>query len=187
MKERKDTINKIMGEILEDMTKASRDKIERYSVPEEDMEDEDETQTLEEARERGDWLFIFEAARETHLMPGIADDPVLIYERQEQEKEVLSKLKHTYGDFNKWITLFEDQITTCETVGVELSEEAKMLDLYRYSRLLDHSLGHLSYMTCCIPPSGLVDRVATVGSAPDACHSPNYNKWFAALLGGPVS
>ena len=37
---------------------ASRDKIEKYSVPEEDMEDEDETQTLEEARERGDWLFI---------------------------------------------------------------------------------------------------------------------------------
>ena len=106
MKERKDTINKIMGEILEDMTKASRDKIEKYSVPVEDMEDEEETQTLEEARERGDWLFIFEAARETHLMPGITDDPVLIYERQEQEKEVLSRLKHTYGDFNKWITLF---------------------------------------------------------------------------------
>ena len=76
LKERKDTINKIMGEILEDVTKASRDKIEKYSVPEEDMEDGDETQTLEEARERGDWLFIFEAARETHLMPGITDDPV---------------------------------------------------------------------------------------------------------------
>ena len=29
--------------------------------------------------------------------------------------------KHTYGGFNKWITLFEDQqITTCETVGVVL-------------------------------------------------------------------
>ena len=29
------------------------------------VEDEDETQSLEEARERGDWLFIFEAARVT--------------------------------------------------------------------------------------------------------------------------
>ena len=63
----------------------------------------------------------------------------------------------------------------------------EMLDLYRYSRLWDRSSDHLSYLTCCSPPSGLVDRVATVGSAPDACHSPNYNKWFAALLGGPVS
>ena len=46
LKERKDTINKSMGEILEDMMKASRDKIEKYSFPVEDMDDEQETQTL---------------------------------------------------------------------------------------------------------------------------------------------
>ena len=46
LKERKDNIN-----INKDMTKASRDKIEKYSVPVEDMEDEEETQTLEETRE----------------------------------------------------------------------------------------------------------------------------------------
>ena len=91
MKERKDTINKIMGEILEDMTKASRDKIEKYSV----LHDEEETQTLEEARERGDWLFIFEAARETHLMPGITDDPVLIYERQDRERDPIKTEAHS--------------------------------------------------------------------------------------------
>ena len=110
------------------------------------MEDKEETQTLEEARERGDWLFIFEAARETHLMPGVTDDPVLIYERQEQEKEVLSRHKHVYRDFDKWITLFEDQITTCETVGVELSEEAKIL--YFMSILNDSIFGEVkaSYM-----------------------------------------
>ena len=43
LKERKDNIN-----INKDMTKASGDKIEKYSVPVEDMEDEEETQTLEE-------------------------------------------------------------------------------------------------------------------------------------------
>ena len=32
LKERKDTINKIMGEILKDMTRASRDKIEKIKV-----------------------------------------------------------------------------------------------------------------------------------------------------------
>ena len=107
------------------MTMASRDNIEKYSVPVEHMEDEEETQTLEEARERGDWLFIFEAARKTHLMPGITDDPVLVYERQELEKETLSRLKHTHENFNKWITLLEDQITTCETVGVEYRRRPK--------------------------------------------------------------
>ena len=137
LKERKDTINKITGKILEDMTKASRDKIEKYSFPIEHMEDEEETQTLE----RGDWLFIFEAARETHLMPGIADDPVLINERQVLEKETLSRLKRTHGDFNKWITLFEDQIFTCETVGVELSEDAKVL--YFMNNLNDTIFGDI--------------------------------------------
>ena len=33
LKERRDTINKITGEILEDMTKTSRDKIEKYMKP----------------------------------------------------------------------------------------------------------------------------------------------------------
>ena len=55
------------------MTKASRDKIEK------DMEGEEKTQTLEETRDN------FEGARETHLMPGITDDPLLISERQEHE------------------------------------------------------------------------------------------------------
>ena len=88
-----------------------------------------EMETLEEARERDDWLFIFEAAKETHLMSGIVDDdPVLLYERQEQEKEHLTKMKHTHGDFNAWINRFEDQITICEQYGVELSEEAKILN-----------------------------------------------------------
>ena len=98
------------------------------------MEDKEETQTLEEA------------ARETHLMPGVTDDPVLIYERQEQEKEVLSRHKHLYRDLDKWLTLFEDQITTCETVGVELSEEAKIL--YFMSILNDSIFGEVkaSYM-----------------------------------------
>ena len=50
-------------------------------------------------------------------------------------------MKHTYGDFNKWITLFEDQITTCETVGVELSEEAKIL--YFMSNLNDSIFGEV--------------------------------------------
>ena len=91
------------------------------------MENEDESQNLEEARERGDWLFIFDAARETHMFQGATTDRVLLYEKQEQEKDYLSKMKHVSGDFNRWITRFEDQIETCETIGVELSEEAKIL------------------------------------------------------------
>ena len=127
LKERGGTINKIMGQILEDMTKASRKRIEKYQVNPDNVENDEESQNLEEARERGDWLFIFEAARETHMFQGATTDRVLLYEKQEQERDYLSKMKHVSGDFNRWITRFEDQIETCETIGVELSEEAKIL------------------------------------------------------------
>ena len=49
------------------MTKASREKIERYMANAENAEAEEETMNLEEARENGDWLFIFVVARGTHL------------------------------------------------------------------------------------------------------------------------
>ena len=67
LKERGDTINKIMGQILEDMTKASRERIEKYQVNPDNVENDEESQNLEEARERGDWLFIFEAVLHIQL------------------------------------------------------------------------------------------------------------------------
>ena len=44
-KERRDTINKVMGEILEDMTKTSRDKMGKCMKSIETAEEEEETQT----------------------------------------------------------------------------------------------------------------------------------------------
>ena len=48
-------------------------------------------------------------------------------------------MKHVSGDFNRWITRFEDQIETCETIGVELSEGAKIL--YFMNNLKDSTFG----------------------------------------------
>ena len=56
-----------MGEILEDMTKSSRDKFEKYMLPLNEAVEADDTINVKEARENGDWLFIFKAAREPHL------------------------------------------------------------------------------------------------------------------------
>ena len=61
---------------------------------------------LEEVRENGDcW-------RPERLIYSME----LIYERQ----------KYVSGDFNRWITRFEDKIETCGTVGVNLSVEARV-------------------------------------------------------------
>ena len=35
-------------------------------------------------------------------------------------------MKHVSGDFNRWITKFKDQVETCETIGLELDEDAKI-------------------------------------------------------------
>ena len=98
LQERLDTIGKLMGDVLEDLTKASLDKIEKYVKP---VAEEPEgapapeprpVTTLEEARQRGDWLFIFEAARETHLDMGAEDDLVLRFEKRKQEEDYLSNV-----------------------------------------------------------------------------------------------
>ena len=138
IKERADTVSKIMGEVLEDMTKTSRERIEKFRR-EPQGEDDEDALTLDEARERGDWLFIFYAARETHIFQGVGEDRILLYEKQEQEKEHLSKMKHVSGDFNRWITRFDDQIETCETIGIDLTEEAKIL--YFMTNLNDSIFG----------------------------------------------
>ena len=80
-------------------------------------------------------FFIFETAKETHMLQGIiTTGRVLMYEKQEQEKEYLSKIQ---DEAHRWITRFEleDQMETCETIGAELSEEAKVL--YFINNLID--------------------------------------------------
>ena len=138
LQERQDTIGKLMGDILADLSKASLDKVEKYVKPVEEAPVVAPAagqpapavvvpvRTLEEARQRGDWLFIFEAARATHLDAGAEDDLVLRFEKRKQEEDYLSKLKHVSGDLNRWITRFEDQVMTCENIGVILTEEAKV-------------------------------------------------------------
>ena len=124
IRERKDTISVLMGKILEDMSKTSREKIEKYRMQR--PEGEAGATTLEEARINGDWLYIFEAARLTHLYGGGDEDSILMYELRELERDTLVKMKHSAGDFHRWITRFEDQLEKCETVGLEFTEEAKI-------------------------------------------------------------
>ena len=75
------------------------------------------------------------------MFQGVASDRIMMYEKQEQGKDYLSKMKHITGDFNRWITRFEDQMETCETIGVDLSEEAKIL--YFMNNLNDSIFGDI--------------------------------------------
>ena len=54
IKERSDTINKIVGAVLEDMTKSSGDMVEKYQLPLTEIKKAEDTITLREARENCD-------------------------------------------------------------------------------------------------------------------------------------
>ena len=114
----KASLDKIEKYVKPILTKASLDKIEKYVKPAvvapvvAAAEGEaapapapEPVRTLDMARERGDWLFIFEAARATHLDAGDEEDLVLFFEKRKQQEDCLSKLKHVSGDFNRWISL----------------------------------------------------------------------------------
>ena len=118
-RERKDTIGKIMGAVLEDMTKSSRDRIEKYRREPYDEDDEGAT-TLEEARERGDWLFIFEAARATHLHNTGAADGVLMYERKEMEGYVDIRTYSTAW-YDEELTFLEDRYDKVYVVAYQVT------------------------------------------------------------------
>ena len=68
------------------------------------------------------------AARETELHLDALDEEglVLRFDKRKQEEDYLSKSKHVSGDFSRWIIRFEDQVKVCETIGVVLTEEAKI-------------------------------------------------------------
>ena len=108
IRERRDTVSVLMGKILEDMSKTSREKIEKYRM--ERPEEEAGATTLEEARIMEDWLYILEAARLTHLYGGGDEDGILMYELRELERDTRIKLKHLAGNFHRRITRFEDQL-----------------------------------------------------------------------------
>ena len=101
-----------MGDVLEDLTKAFLDKIEKYVKPEVAgpaaavaevklaPEPPELVRTLEEAKQRGDWLFIFEAARATHLDAGAEDDLVLRFEKRKQEEDYLANVNFLKSNYS---------------------------------------------------------------------------------------
>ena len=130
-------VRNLIGSILADMTEESRRIVEAWEkvLPEGQEPDPFEAVNIHQARERGDWLFVFEAARCTHLLRGSEVDPILRAEYREQQKLLLSKLKHERGEFSKWKRRFDDQIKVCRSFGCVLDDE--LLCIYFMENLND--------------------------------------------------
>ncbi len=121
---RKNTITKVMGQVLGDMTSESRIMVMKWTRTEAkdplDPESALKADDIKEAYEKYGWLFIFEAAMVTHLHSDCTVDATTILERQEKAINKLKHLKHESGSIQLWLQKFDDTIEECETMEQRL-------------------------------------------------------------------
>ena len=132
---RKNMITKLMGQVMADMTSESRRMVMKWSRTEakdpKDPESALKADTIEEAYEKYDWLFIFEAAMVTHLHADCTVDETTILERQEKAINKLKNLKHEQGSIQVWLQKFDDAIEESETLGATVTDEMKRIYLMK--------------------------------------------------------
>ncbi len=96
---RKNTITKLMGQVMADMTSESRRMVMKWVRNEtKDLTDPEsilKANNIDEAYEKYDWLFIFEAA--THLHADCTVDDTTILECQEKAISKLKNMKHAWS------------------------------------------------------------------------------------------
>ena len=132
---RKNVITGLMGKVLADMTVESRRMIQNWKRTEpKDPADPLSAlmaDNIEEAYQKYDWLFVFEAAMVTHLHADSSIDGTAILERQELAQEKLKSLKHEGGSIQAWLQRFDDAVEECETMGATITDETKRIYLMR--------------------------------------------------------
>lgn len=132
---RKNMITKLMGQVMADMTSESRRMVMKWLRTEakdpKDPESALKADTIEEAYEKYDWLFIFEAAMVTHLHADCTVDETTILERQEKAINKLKNLKHEQGSIQVWLQKFDDAIEESETLGATVTDEMKRIYLMK--------------------------------------------------------
>ena len=128
---RKTMISTIIGSTLADMSIDSRQKVIAWkranptdpADPQKGLIADD----MEEAYEKQDWLFVFEAAMATHLQVDAAVDDTAVLQRQEKQLEKLKATKHEYGSLERWILRFEDQLDICDALQCNVTDNTKRL------------------------------------------------------------
>jgi hypothetical protein len=128
---RKTTINTIIGTTLADMSVDSRQRVLKWkrAIPTDPADPFAKltADNMEEAYEKQDWLFVFEAAMATHLQVDAAVDATAELQRQEKQMEKLKNTKHEFGSLEKWIMRYEDQLDICDALQCNVSDMMKRL------------------------------------------------------------
>jgi hypothetical protein len=128
---RKNTITKLMGQVMADMTPESRCMVMKWMHSEikdpTDPESALKADNIEEAYAKYEWLYVFEVAMVTHLHADCTVNDTTILERQEKAIANLKNLKHEQGSIQMWLQKFDDAIKECETMGANVTNEMKRI------------------------------------------------------------
>jgi hypothetical protein len=132
---RKNMITKLMGQVMADMTSESRCMVMKWVRNEKKDENDPESalkaDNIEEAYEKYDWLFAFEAAMVTHMHADCNVDKTTILECQEKTINKLKNMKHEQGSIQVWLQKFDDAIEECEMMGATVTDEMKRIYLMK--------------------------------------------------------
>ena len=127
----KTMISTIIGRALADMSIDLRQRIITWKrVHQTDPTDPLKgliADNMEEAYDKQDWLFVFEAAMATHLQVDAAVDETAVLQRQERQLDKLKTTKHEFGLLEKWIMKFEDQLDICDALQCNVLDSTKRL------------------------------------------------------------
>ncbi len=103
----KNTIAKLMGQIMADMTSKFRQMVMKWVQNEEkdpsNPKNVLKAGTIEEAYQKYDWLFILRVATVTHLYADCTINEMTILEQQEKAITKLKNMKHEQGSIQVWL------------------------------------------------------------------------------------
>jgi hypothetical protein len=117
----------VFKDVMSSLTVESRGKVMNHV--EVHIDDEGESKyTYEEAESDSDWVFIFKAAKATHVKRMGHLDEIALLQIQKMQEGELRKVKQIAGmSFDKHIQNFRDALDAVSSTGLELAEAEKKL------------------------------------------------------------
>ena len=114
-----------IGEIVSTWSENVKRKIKTYRKVLTEVEHEAGTfaNTLDDAYIKADWWFVYHDAVEGAIInyQGDNNEDAILNSRDVAIK-TLKNCKHIFGDFEEWVQKFQDKLSLCESVGVDLSD-----------------------------------------------------------------
>jgi hypothetical protein len=131
----KNTITKLMGQVMADMTPESKCMVMKWTRRQ--IKDPSEPESALKAENIGeayaiyDWLYVLEAAIVTHLLADFTVVDTMILKCQEKVITNLKNLKHEHGSIQVWLQKFDNAIEECKTMGANVTNGMKRIYLMK--------------------------------------------------------